>query len=533
MMTGSWDALARRAAPFLRPLLIAIAAWLLLFIDPLGMEDATAERSAAAAQRMAATLYRSSNRVTVVLIDQQYIEADPHRTWPLKYREQGALLRRIALAGRPEAIFVDLLYKNPHEVKSPGARTRYAASDALAHDNPADLLGPIARSSVPVYIAGLPYADSTLVGLKDWNCEDSRRVLADPGSILDPIHNHALITSIDAKGRPIERVAMVSWSGCGDRYPLMLGGSDFAKTPAFALYRTYCERANAPREVTGQRLCKSLDRVSLEPMMVRWGAFTSGMQQRFYRAGVCQSRADPQSWPSRAGALIRQYLISIIDSDHSHTGLDDRMPCPAVNVITASALMSMSAMDLGTALQGQFVLVGAQISGVPDSIVSPVHGQVPGVVWHAMALDNLLELGDGYLTQIAEPDWLAIELAVLIAIALVTATRFPRWLSRWNPEPYYPLLCILTWVGCALFASLYLDDRERALQLAGLGTATTLLAPRETGRVLGLFTLICGVAVLVMHVLHWEPRNWMALALAGVGVNQIVKSSLSDTGAPT
>ena len=51
---------------------------------------------------------------------------------------------------------------------------------------------------------------------------------------------------------------------------------------------------------------------------------------------------------------------------------------------------------LHSKLQGSHVLIGAAASGVNDVVFTPVHGMVPGVYLHAMALDNLLTYGAAY-----------------------------------------------------------------------------------------------------------------------------------------
>ncbi len=41
-------------------------------------------------------------------------------------------------------------------------------------------------------------------------------------------------------------------------------------------------------------------------------------------------------------------------------------------------------------------MVGGQFRASNDWVESPVHGQAPGVQYHAMALDNLIEDGADY-----------------------------------------------------------------------------------------------------------------------------------------
>ena len=91
------------------------------------------------------------------------------------------------------------------------------------------------------------------------------------------------------------------------------------------------------------------------------------------------------------------------------------LPCPAVTVVPLSLLETASPEDVAELFTGKAVLIGANLSGIPDAVASQVHGQIPGVVWHAMALDNLISLGSGYLADRHEGWQLASEI-LLVAI---------------------------------------------------------------------------------------------------------------------
>jgi CHASE2 domain-containing sensor protein len=47
-------------------------------------------------------------------------------------------------------------------------------------------------------------------------------------------------------------------------------------------------------------------------------------------------------------------------------------------------------------IKDRAIVYGANITGVPDLVTSPVHGLVPGLFTHAMAADNLLTQGRDY-----------------------------------------------------------------------------------------------------------------------------------------
>lgn len=70
--------------------------------------------------------------------------------------------------------------------------------------------------------------------------------------------------------------------------------------------------------------------------------------------------------------------------------------CPYSNTLSVFSLWNETSDDIRALLTGKFVLYGAGFVGTDDWLKSPVHGNIPGVYLHAMALDNLLVFGDRY-----------------------------------------------------------------------------------------------------------------------------------------
>ena len=110
------------------------------------------------------------------------------------------------------------------------------------------------------------------------------------------------------------------------------------------------------------------------------------------------------------------------------------LPCWPFPVIFATDLLRpVSAADeeaLGNALRNRLVLVGTALENSGDTIVSPLHGTVPGVFLHAVALDTMLATGRQFP---ARPDdrakgWAANTEKVVksgIVIASTFAILFP------------------------------------------------------------------------------------------------------------
>lgn len=75
-------------------------------------------------------------------------------------------------------------------------------------------------------------------------------------------------------------------------------------------------------------------------------------------------------------------------------------PCPSHRHVPLSVVADPQTQEVGDwlrrNLQSRHVLIGASVTGVNDSVQSPVHGAIPGIYLHAMALDNLLTYGMNY-----------------------------------------------------------------------------------------------------------------------------------------
>ena len=72
--------------------------------------------------------------------------------------------------------------------------------------------------------------------------------------------------------------------------------------------------------------------------------------------------------------------------------------CPYNQVIPVRAFkgQGFSPEELHDALGGKIVMIGADLKAIGDNAFSPVHGRLPGVLVHAMALDNLISFEGEY-----------------------------------------------------------------------------------------------------------------------------------------
>ena len=174
-----------------------------------------------------------------------------------------------------------------------------------------------------------------------------------------------------------------------------------------------------------------------EPMALTWGVNNLD-QQRF--ASWCR--------PARGGfsEIAPPFLRTLWQGDEVFLPV-----CPYHRALTMSSLRSSSEAEdrvLQDLLGGRFVMIGTNLEGGNDMVTSPVHGDIPGVFMHAMALDNLLTYEGRYkralewgLPPALPLFWLGL-LTVLVAHALrvsmggFAARIRPRlskkWLRTWD-----------------------------------------------------------------------------------------------------
>lgn len=80
--------------------------------------------------------------------------------------------------------------------------------------------------------------------------------------------------------------------------------------------------------------------------------------------------------------------------------------CPYNQVIPVRAFKNygFTAAQLDEELRGKVVLIGVDLKSIGDNLFSPLHGRLPGVHVHAMALDNLISF-DGQYRENGDFEW--------------------------------------------------------------------------------------------------------------------------------
>lgn len=333
--------------------------WLaMLALDPFGVESATSASSRVLYQRVLAPFYPTTiqGSVAVVLIrdDDIPLLADGHAAWPPKFSEYAAILRNLSgeSSKKPEAIFVDLLLDNQH-------------NDDKTISELCDAAVELEARGIPVFFAEVP----------------------------SPTGRDAGDLAISGCGGEI-RLAGAGWVSGDGEYPLTteIGGKNLM-TAAAALYRNHLVVKN---DVAGLRSFDG-EVKSGAALSVQWGGAPPTNDPECTQIGA--TFADKM----RASLRIAAVGSGVFGRDR---GLFyQAQPCLFHSTYKGQSIARAGAFEkfgITDSLDGVTVFVGAQIDGIPDTLLSPVHGVAPGVFEHAMALDNLRTFGARYYRSAPE-----------------------------------------------------------------------------------------------------------------------------------
>ena len=393
---------------------------LLNVIEPFGLSNATKTHSQRIAARGMSPLYGSpaQDHIAVVLIDEKTLEAR-QMGWPPQYSYYDELLRRI-LAQQPRAVYLDILMEQ---------RRSY---DSSFEDARAGMADEIEAAGIPVFFGvSAPGARSIFSGLGY-------------GSRNKPVGAMPVNAHMSSSTAGVALDVVTSWQGTGTAYPLLLAaenvstaagwkpplskgpgvGADY-RSVALALYQTACVQKTAPGCVESAR---ELSATALAtPMAVQWGV-TNPVMADAPDALDCVRDASAGNW-ERLRASFSLLVDSLFSGMDARREDRNRAHCPYTLTVFEEQLDDEA---LGEVLKDRVVLVGTRLVGLNDSVLSPVHQQIPGVYLHAMALDNLMTWGSERVRR--DPGvgwglWLANALLISLAVGFVFMVTRKRCLS--------------------------------------------------------------------------------------------------------
>ncbi|HAS6347179.1 TPA: CHASE2 domain-containing protein [Vibrio vulnificus] len=366
---------------FLKALITTSLILLVFIVDPLGIRNSASNHYEDHILRLWSPFFsdRVSDQIVVVLIDDQYIEST--NTFPVSYYNLARLLKTISRF-EPQSVFYDILQHHEH-------------SDGLER-----WLSTLASQPFPIFMASNA-------------AYDTPERLSDPNSLRHKIAN-------------VAQLAAVSWSDEGRYYPLSVPWNGTGMTTvAAAMYQNWCEQSSQ---------CKSHYLANMDDaLIVQWSNKHAPDQDKFFPLDVSCGKESLSQWQQFKELLAISLTQGIRDKNDVDETLRKR--CPPFLTIAASTLRAPGAAgsaDLKQAIQGKIVLVGYHLTGGVDVVVSPVHGTLPGVYFHAMALDNLVTLQGEYWRSPDDIGLFNLSIADIVEISVQTIVLFLVIWFRFN-----------------------------------------------------------------------------------------------------
>ncbi|MBZ6380029.1 MULTISPECIES: CHASE2 domain-containing protein [Pacificimonas] len=350
------------------------------------------------------------SQIAVVLINHETFEDNGQEGPPLSYQAQAELLDRIS-AAEPRAIFWDIYYPRSRldvrRVSAFAALQQGEAGAPVASPGLQALTGSMkaAGQRAPLFIGPVSPDDRGLAPLRSvltqpvFSCLEPdfvlcRNVPAARAKYRSGVHQVSLMVGTDEWNSYPLRLAPLHETG---RAPHDEGEDErevageirrVAPSAAVAMYWARCELA----EQGGGPPCTARP-LPHSAMRLRWGLgssrwMTENQDEESLRH--CPESGNP------VGQSLTQFGKGITRAAWTARtqGRGDRFVafgCGYHDFVYADSLNDAGAngQPFHTRLKDRLVLVGFDLDGI-DRWQAPYYGEVPGVLIHAMALDNLL-----------------------------------------------------------------------------------------------------------------------------------------------
>ena len=284
-------------------------------------------------------------RVVVVMVDERALALRGAR-WPAPLQFHAQFLAELEVL-RPRAILLDFLLIDPAPPEDICALLAVGAR--LRQDG----------SALYLAVTGL----EDLTALDAAGCRDATGVRVHASQLFTPVSVQRQVDGSDFVSR---------------RYPFeqRADGAPPGSGLASAAVRIYCDTGGAPAACLARLTAAQAPDAGFE---LAWSPAGDSFNQRWSQVPCLESLS-----PVRA--ILNQ------------PALPRETPCPPVATLFATALLSPAEDPaLGAANEElfrladrSFLLVGGNFRGTGDLITTPLHTLLPGVYYHAVALENLL-----------------------------------------------------------------------------------------------------------------------------------------------
>jgi hypothetical protein len=389
-------------------LLLGGSAYAVAKLNLFGLESASDTLADGVYQRITAADYgadrKGQRQISVVYLDESSMEAMKGFGWtrfPPTYDQQWQMYDDVLSAGGapPTAVYADYVYTGQG--------------------------GP--NEGWPAFLAGVAKATNAAAWAGAPGCQ------ADPLTKIACIQSTGGVPMIFAKPSPAEvdiftdvqrrldGVAVLAPALVNNRaYPMVVtypfdaatararGVHGFDVSPALGLYAAWCLRQSDACGIADFAALKTRAKAALAgrplapadvthtfnaPLDVVWGSrpdpdYLAMTKAVTGRDAPC--RKPGGGWITRLGEQM---------ANLRGPGAGARQECPYALTLGYDRIVAglgLQQSDLQRLLAGKLVLLGGQFRASNDWVESPVHGESPGVHFHAMAIDNLMEDGVNY-----------------------------------------------------------------------------------------------------------------------------------------
>ena len=296
------------------------------------------------------------DNTVVMLIDDESVGSEG---WPISYGKHARWLRNIGDKYRPEAIFIDVVFSSTRKDETIGQL--------------ASALCELRDKGVRVYLAGLMDKETRRVRVRpelEGECEKGR--IETVYINYQPHHVDRLVWDYDlhaAQGAHAQSGSHGAPHGAAGHT-----ASNDIRTPALAIAQDIFH-SRVPKDHEAMALTWGINNLAL-PRYADWCRQTAGGLSELVPPRL-------RWWDSDA-------LLPVCPYSRSLSMRDLFVSC------SEAAGCEADRKKLHDQLDGRVVMIGAYLRGFKDTVATPLHGDIPGVFLHAMALDNLLTKGGKY-----------------------------------------------------------------------------------------------------------------------------------------
>jgi|TARA_R110000787_G_scaffold279263_1_gene389330 CHASE2 domain-containing sensor protein len=474
-----------RLRPFWWGVINVLIAVAVLFVEPESIANAVDDYSYAVfGKTVGGPIYRgkSTDDIGVVLLDDESL-AGLKSSWPAVYGLHAEVLRKL-LTAAPKAVFIDFTFRDrrteaPPTGGEPGEwlPERYVRDDSLMML--VNTLQMYQMMGIPVYLqAGAlnfyqhhavlselaPYV-TLVAGWGDARGRADVRALTYP--MFPELRNaDDSYGASDVANLPLCDDARMRSTGNGN-----LRGCDVAGITAAAptIYQHLCSKAERAASLERGWTCDESLLMPSKDDKAGWLTWKQDVRGRPMWLSWPDKKADYTSWTKaydQQGNVVRPYECSQ-DSEQSAVmssirnllalfGITQQpeVKCAPFQTISAEQVFreTPSAGRWVDNFEGRIVMYGQNLQGFQDIVRPPtIDVDIPGVFIHAMALENLLSNGKGYLSDRSTfSNWLNADIVEIATLVVILTLRFGLgWIAR-KSFPAIPPAKLVTEKECGL-----------------------------------------------------------------------------------